>query len=197
MKHIKTSSIYEKYFISTILKLVGKLFSYYKSMGDQVMDRLSLEELYTTPHAESNSAFIIVRHLHGNMLSRWTDFLHSDGEKTWRNRDQEFETMRMSKDDMISLWDTGWSCLFDALNALDENDLTRIVYIRNEGHTVVEAIQRQLAHYAYHVGQLVYIGKMIKQDQWQSLSIARNESTQYNQKKNEAGKNRSFFTDKL
>jgi hypothetical protein len=112
------------------------------------------------------------------MLSRWTDFLTSDGEKEWRKRDAEFENVIADEATVINLWNEGWVCLFNTLHSLTEADLDKIIYIRNQGHTVTEAINRQLAHYPYHVGQIVFIGKMMLNENWQSLSIPRNQSNQ-------------------
>ncbi len=133
----------------------------------------------------------------GNMLSRWTNFLTEDGEKEWRQRDQEFEGTYKNKEALITAWETGWQCLFDALLPLTENDLERIIYIRNQGHTVTEAINRQLSHYAYHIGQIVFIGKMIKNENWKSLSVPKGQSSTYNKEKFNKDKERKHFTDDL
>jgi hypothetical protein len=172
-------------------------FEYYKLLGDKTMKQLPDEKLFWQYNPESNSIATIVRHLHGNMLSRWTDFLTSDGEKEWRNRDAEFENEITGKDAVLRMWEEGWKCLFDALRSLQENDLEKIVYIRNEGHSVVEAINRQLSHYPYHVGQIVFIGKMVLDSNWKSLSIPRGKSAGYNQEKLSAGKRRAHFTDSI
>lgn len=146
---------------------------------------------------DANSISIIVKHMVGNMLSRWTNFLTEDGEKTWRNRDNEFVGSYQTKEEIIASWESGWHCLFSAINPLREEDLERIIYIRNGGHTVVEAINRQLAHYAYHVGQIVFLEKLIKGDEWQSLSIPKGESSKYNQEKFSQEKSKRHFTDDL
>lgn len=125
---------------------------------------------------------MIVQHMHGNMLSRWTNFLETDGEKEWRNRDREFEAEVLTKDRTIEMWNEGWSCLFAALDSITDKDLDRVIYIRAEPHTVQDAIHRQLAHYPLHVGQILYIGKMICSDQWQSLSIPKGGSQAFNDK---------------
>jgi hypothetical protein len=135
-----------------------------------------------------------MKHMAGNMISRWTDFLHSDGEKLWRDRDREFITSNESRAELLVYWEKGWSCLFDALASLTDSDRHRIVYIRNEGHTVDEAIQRQIAHYAYHVGQIVFIAKMLSET-WSSLSIPRNQSLTYNQKKFIQDRSNRHFTE--
>src|SRR4029078_3732524 len=137
-------------------------------------------ELHWQYNEESNSIAIIVKHLWGNMLSRWTDFLTADGEKPTRDRETEFENDIKDKKELLHKWNEGWACLFNAVNSLKEEDLTTIIYIRNEGHTVTEAINRQVAHYAYHVGQIFFIGKMIKGKDWESLSIPRGKSQQFN-----------------
>ena len=133
------------------------------------------------PNKASNSIAMIVQHLNGNMRSRWTHFLTEDGEKEWRNRDTEFEIRAYSKAQVLDLWEKGWQCMFDALNALKEEDLLKTIYIRSEALSVVDAINRQLAHYPYHVGQIVYLGRWVKDNQWQSLSIPKGASDAFNQ----------------
>ncbi|PWG79240.1 DUF1572 family protein [Pararcticibacter amylolyticus] len=159
-----------------------KQFRYYKQLGEKTFAQLPDEHLFWQYNAESNSIATIVKHLAGNMLSRWTDFLVTDGEKDWRNRDSEFENDVATRAEMLALWDKGWQILLDTLVELKENDLDRIIYIRNEEHTVVEAINRQLAHYPYHIGQIVYIGKQLAYS-WQSLSIPRGGSQSFNEEK--------------
>lgn len=179
------------------LESVTKQFEYYKMLGDKTLARLPEGTIFWQYNPESNSIATIVKHLHGNMLSRWTDFLTSDGEKTWRNRDGEFDNDLPSKEATIALWDAGWGCLFDALRPLTDADLGRIVYIRNQGHTVMEAINRQLAHYPYHVGQMVYIGKMALDSNWETLSIARGKSNDFNADKFAQEKHKAHFTDEF
>ncbi len=174
-----------------------KQFEYYKLLGDKTFAQLKEEKLFWQYNEESNSIAIIVNHLSGNMLSRWTDLLNSDGEKEWRNRDAEFENLIQSKEEMISKWEEGWNCLFATLKSLKEEDLNKIIYIRNQGHTVMEAINRQLAHYPYHIGQIVYLGKMLAEDQWQSLSIPKGNSQLYNSEKFSKPKERAHFTDEF
>lgn len=130
----------------------------------------------------SNSIAVIVQHLWGNMLSRWTNFLTEDGEKDWRDRDTEFETVIKSKDELLAKWNEGWQCLFNALDSLKEEDLSKTIYIRKEPHKVADAINRQLAHYSHHLGQIVYVGKMQLNEKWKSLSIPKGNSTQFNEK---------------
>jgi len=174
-----------------------KQFSYYKSLGDQTFEQLNGEEIHHKCNTSSNTITIIVKHIVGNMLSRWTNFLNEDGEKEWRQRDSEFEDSYKTKEEMIIAWEKGWQCLFDAISPLKAEDLTRTIYIRNQGQTVVDAINRQLAHYAYHVGQIVYIGTLIKDTDWKSLSIPKNQSQQFNDKKFGKGKHGGHFTDEL
>lgn len=174
-----------------------KLFRYYKSLGDKTFAQLSEQDINWRPNEVSNSIGLIVQHLKGNMLSRWTDFLTTDGEKPWRDREAEFNIDFESKKDMIKGWEAGWKCLLETLEHLDEADLARIIYIRNEGQTVLEAINRQLAHYASHVGQIMVMGKMLKGSQWSSLSIARGGSNAFNAEKFSQEKSRKHFTEGL
>ncbi len=179
------------------LNSVKKQFEYYKMLGDKTFLQLSDDDFFWQFNEESNSIAMIVKHLHGNMLSRWTDFLTTDGEKEWRNRDEEFGGLITTKEAVVADWEAGWYCLFNALNSLTDNDLARIIYIRNMGHTVLEAINRQLAHYPYHVGQIVFIGKMLAEGNWQSLSIPKGNSNQYNAEKFSKPKRRRHFTDEF
>jgi hypothetical protein len=178
------------------LTSITRQFLYYKSLGEKSMAQVPDEKLFWQFNEESNSITIIVKHLHGNMLSRWTDFLTTDGEKPTRNRDGEFVNDIQNRADLESLWKEGWDCLLNALNSLTNNDLERIIYIRNEGHSVMEAINRQLAHYCYHVGQIVYIAKMCN-DNFVSLSIPRNTSSGYNARKFSEEKGVRHFTDEF
>lgn len=177
------------------LQSAKRQFKMYKMLADKAMERLSDQEIAWQPNAESNSISIIVKHMWGNMLSRWTDFLTTDGEKEWRNRDAEFEDDVKGKDELLKKWEEGWQCLFDALDSITDNDLGRIVFIRNEGHTVLEAINRQIAHYSYHVGQIVYVAKLLKDTEWESLSIPRNRSKDYNAGKFAQERGQRHFTD--
>jgi hypothetical protein len=182
---------------NTLLSGILKQFNYYKEVGDKTMAQLSFEDINYQPNADSNSISIIVKHMVGNMLSRWTNFLTEDGEKEWRQRDQEFEASYSSLDELLIDWEKGWTCLFEAISPLKESDLNKIIYIRNEGHTVVEAIFRQLGHYSYHIGQMVYIGKLRKGEKWTSLSIPRGSSKAYNSDKFKKSKGKRHFTDDL
>lgn len=179
------------------LDSVRKQFEYYKSIGDKTFEQLSFEELKIQFTQDSNSISIIVKHLVGNMLSRWTNFLTEDGEKEWRQRDKEFIDNYSNKEDLFNSWNKGWSCLFNTLDAINNNDLNNIVYIRNQGHTVTEALNRQMMHYAYHIGQIVYIGKLVKGKDWKSLSIPKGESKTYNQEKFAKDKGQRHFTEDL
>jgi hypothetical protein len=168
---------------TAFLDTTKKIFAQYKQLGEKTFEQLPSEKLFFQYNSESNSIAVIVKHLHGNMMSRWTDFLTSDGEKEWRQRDAEFENDLAGKEELLRFWNEGWACLFSALEGVKEEDLTKTVYIRNEAHTVENAILRQLAHYPYHVGQIVYIGKMIVGEDWKSLSIPRNKSAEFNSEK--------------
>lgn len=167
-----------------------KQFEYYKLLAEKTFDQLSDEQLFYQTNGESNSIATIVKHLSGNMNSRWTDFLTSDGEKEWRNRDSEFDSAITTKKELLEKWNEGWQCLFEVLYSLTADDLSKTVYIRNQEHSVLEAINRQLAHYPYHVGQIVYIGKMLCDLRWQSLSIPKGQSESYNADKFRVGRNK-------
>jgi len=182
---------------STFLSSSIKLFYYYKSLGDKTFEQLSFEELQKEFAEDSNSINIIVKHLTGNMLSRWTNFLTEDGEKSWRNRDLEFKDTYKSKEEILNDWVISWNCVFKALESLKDDDLEQIIYIRNQGHTVTEAINRQLAHYSYHIGQIVFLGKLIKGSQWKSLSIPKGKSEDFNVEKFSKEKSKRHFTDDL
>ena len=182
---------------NSYLSSVIKQFEYYKLLGDKTIGQLTLEELKHEFEEDSNSVAIIVKHIVGNMLSRWTSFLTEDGEKKWRHRDSEFEDTFQNKEELLAYWNKGWDCLFEAINQLSSSDLNLIIYIRNQGHTVTEAINRQLAHYAYHIGQLVFLGKLTKGKDWEFLSIPKGQSTTYNTEKFSKEKGRRHFTDDL
>lgn len=150
-----------------------------KRTSERAMEQLSLEELHWAPHQESNSIARIVKHLAGNMLSRWTDFLTTDGEKTTRNRDEEFEGGYSSHEEMMAGWGAGWEKVFKAMDALEPGDLLKTVMIRSEPHSVVQAIERQVYHVSYHTGQIVYLAKQIRGENWQTLTIPRGKSKDY------------------
>jgi hypothetical protein len=178
------------------LESVIKQFQYYESLGKKAMEQVNDEALFWQYNENSNSIAVIVKHLYGNMLSRWTDFLTTDGEKEWRKRDEEFENDINTRQALMAKWNEGWNCLLNALRSLKEEDLDKIIYIRNQGHTVVEAINRQLAHYPYHIGQVVFIAKMAAV-QWNSLSIPKGQSGNYNAAKFAQPKRKQHFTDEL
>lgn len=157
-------------------------FQEYKSLGEKAMVQLQEGELLFTPNEASNSIAVIIRHLNGNMLSRWTNFLTEDGEKEWRKRDEEFEETPSSREELLQKWEEGWKVLLDSLNALSAEDLEKTITIRTQPLTVVDAINRQLAHYSYHVGQIVYLARWVRNQAWSSLSIPRGASKDYNEK---------------
>jgi len=187
----------QKMMTNDYLDSVRKQFEYYKMLGDKTFSQVQDDKLFWQFNAESNSMATIVKHICGNMLSRWTDFLTSDGEKEFRNRDAEFENDIKSKEELLDMWNEGWTCLFKAINSLSTDDLDKVIYIRNQGHRVTEAINRQLAHYPYHIGQIVYLGKMLAENGWTSLSIPKGNSQSFNQDKFSKPKHREHFTDEF
>jgi hypothetical protein len=182
---------------NSYLSSVLKQFQYYKSLGEKTFDQVTEEELFWKPDEEINSIAIIVKHMVGNMLSRWTNFLTEDGEKSWRQRDDEFIDSYSTKQELLQQWELGWDCVFSALDQVNDTNLESVVYIRNQGHTVIEVINRQLSHYAYHVGQIVFLGRMIRKEKWASLSIPKGASKVYNAEKFRQEKGRRHFTDDL
>jgi len=150
------------------------LFRYYKKLTERAMDQVTDEQLFTTLDDEMNSIAIIVKHMAGNMRSRWTNFLTTDGEKPDRNRDSEFTDAPASREALMKIWEDGWAIVFGALEPLSDADLGRTITIRGEAHSVMQAINRQIAHYAHHSGQIVMLAKHFAKDRWQSLSIPRN-----------------------
>src|SRR5215213_4420663 len=153
----------------------------YKKLAEKAIAQLKEEEFFVTLDEEANSVAVVMKHMVGNMLSRWTDFLTSDGEKSNRNRDMEFVIEPgATKDDVMAYWERGWQCVFDALEPLQVEDLETTVTIREEEHTIVQAINRQLMHYSYHIGQIVFLAKHFRSAQWHSLSIPRNKSAEFN-----------------
>ncbi|TGE22215.1 DUF1572 domain-containing protein [Hymenobacter aquaticus] len=177
------------------LSSVRKQFAYYQLLGEQTFAQVPDAALFWQPNPACNSMATIVKHLAGNMLSRWTDFLTTDGEKEWRQREAEFDNDLTTRAAMLALWEQGWQCLFAALDSLTPANWDQLVYIRNQGHTITEAINRQLAHYPYHVGQIVLLGKLVQQEQWQSLSIPRGGSAAFNAEKFAQERHRAHFTD--
>lgn len=178
------------------LESVIKQFEYYKMLGERTFEQVTDEKLFWQYNHDSNSIATLVKHLSGNMLSRWSDFLTTDGEKDWRNRDAEFYNDITSRLEMLDNWQAGWRVLLNTLHSLTDADLDKIIYIRNQGHSVMEAINRQLAHYPYHIGQIVFIGKLAAQ-QWHSLSIPKGASMQFNQQKFSEPKHNEHFTDEF
>ncbi|MFN2531210.1 MAG: DUF1572 family protein [Pyrinomonadaceae bacterium] len=168
-------------FVSHYLEDAISSFRSYKKLAEKAIEQVTEHELFITLDEESNSIAVLIKHLAGNMISRWTDFLNSDGEKPDRNRDLEFViTTDTAKDDLTSYWERGWRCVFDAVEPLTPEDFTRRVLIRGQEHTIVQAIDRQLTHYAYHIGQIVFLAKHFRSANWKSLSIARNRSSDFN-----------------
>jgi hypothetical protein len=168
-------SLGAEYLLATIRRL-----RYYKSLGDGTFEQLNDADFHFQPDKVSNSIAVIIQHMHGNMLSRWTNFLDEDGEKSWRQRDEEFTVHEYTRQHLLDLWEKGWKCFLDAVESLTEEDLLKPITIRGESLTVIDAICRQLAHYPYHVGQIVYIGRMIRKEEWKSLSIPVGASDVYN-----------------
>lgn len=162
---------------------IVKRFQSLKELSDKAFVQLSEADFHFIPDPESNSIAVMMKHIAGNMISRWTDFLTSDGEKSNRNRDSEFADEFKSHAELIEFWEKGWKCLFDAITPLTPDDLTKTVLIRKESHTVIDALNRQLSHYAYHIGQIIFLAKLIKSGEWKSLSIPRNRSQDYNKTK--------------
>lgn len=179
------------------LKKLKKQFTYYQQLGEKTFAQLPEESLFWQANEESNSIALLVQHLSGNMLSRWTDFLTTDGEKEWRKREEEFRPKLTTKTQVIEQWNKGWNCLHKALESMSDVDLEKEIFIRNMGHTVIEAIHRQLAHYAYHIGQIVFIGKLIRNEQWETLSIPKGASEDYNKEKFSKPRRTEHFTDDL
>ena len=162
-------------------------FRAYKKLADKAIAQTRDDELFVKLDEEGNSIAIVMKHIAGNMISRWTDFLTSDGEKPDRNSDMEFVIEKSSKDELLAYWERGWKCLFDAVEPLAPDDFSRKVMIRGQEHTIVQAINRQLMHYAYHIGQIVFLAKHFRSTKWQSLSIPRNRSAEFNKYLDQSG----------
>jgi hypothetical protein len=167
---------------TSFLKDSVEVLRYYKRLGERAMEQAPEAGLFASLDTESNSIAIIVKHMHGNMRSRWTDFLTTDGEKPDRNRDTEFEAAPTTRAELIAQWETGWRHVFEALAGLTESDLSRQVVIRTEAHSVMQAINRALGHYAYHTGQIVYLAKHFAGANWKALTIPRGKSVEINAK---------------
>jgi len=174
---------------------IVKLFQYYKRLGEGAISQVSEKDLFWNYDSNSNSIAVIVKHISGNMLSRWTNFLNTDGEKDWRDRDGEFEESISSRQELLEVWNKGWDCLFNTLEGLKPSDMSSIIYIRNNGHSVSEALNRQLAHYASHIGQIIFISKMVTKDEWQTLSIAKGASKEFNKARFSKTTRNQHFTD--
>jgi uncharacterized damage-inducible protein DinB len=169
-------TIEEQYLNSAIKRLED-----YKTLGEKAIDRLNDEQLNWQPNETSNSIAIIITHVYGNMLSRWTNFLTEDGEKEWRKRDEEFESRDISKEQLLRWWNEGWSVCLSSLKSLTNEDISKTITIRKEPLTVIDAINRQIAHYSYHIGQIIYVSKWLLDTNWTSLSIPKGYSEQYNE----------------
>jgi hypothetical protein len=169
-------------FTTSYLKDSIDVLHYYKKLAERAMAQCPDEALFTTLDAESNAIAIVVKHLAGNMRSRWTDFLTTDGEKPGRNRDTEFEAPPRTRAELMEMWERGWQHVFDALAPLSDADLTRTITIRMEPHSVMQAINRQVAHYSYHVGQIVYLARHFAGDKWQTLTVPKKKSAEFNRK---------------
>jgi uncharacterized damage-inducible protein DinB len=166
-------------FTTSYLKDALEVFRYYKKLAERAMAQLPDEHCFTALDEESNCIAIIVKHMAGNMLSRWTDFLSSDGEKPDRRRDTEFEDPPATREALLALWEAGWACLFAALEPLTDADLSRRITIRGEAHSVMQAINRQLAHYPYHCGQIVFLAKHLNHAEWKALTVPRGKSQEF------------------
>jgi uncharacterized damage-inducible protein DinB len=158
------------------------LFRYYKKLAERAMEQVTDEQLLTVLDGEANSIAIIVKHMAGNMRSRWMDFLTSDGEKPDRNRESEFEDAPATREALMKLWEQGWNHLFTAIEPLGQTDMDRTITIRGEAHSVMQAINRQMGHYSYHCGQIVFLAKHLQHEQWKSLSIPRGKSADFNRR---------------
>ena len=169
-------------FIQTYHSDTLSSFRKYKKLAERAIVQVSDEEFFATIDDEANSIAVIVKHIAGNLRSRWTDFLTSDGEKPDRNRDTEFEILDDSRESLMKFWEDGWRTLFAAIEPLTDGDFARTITIRGEPHTVVEAINRQLTHYAYHVGQIVFLAKHFRSVEWKTLSVAKNKSAEFNRR---------------
>jgi hypothetical protein len=168
----------QEYLVTTIRRLKN-----YRDMAEKTFEQLEDADFHYAFNPESNSIAVIIQHMAGNMLSRWTNFLTEDGEKEWRERDDEFEIHDYSKQELIAIWNKGWKCFLDELESLTADDLTKTIHIRTEPMSAMDAINRQLAHYPYHIGQIVYIGRMIRGKDWKNLSIPKGQSQQFNSTK--------------
>ena len=182
--------------MSSYLPSVIRQFRFYKNLAERAISQCSDKQIFEASNENSNCIAIIVQHIAGNMLSRWTDPFETDGEKDWRNRDQEFELLITTKTELMIRWEKAWALFLEFLNNLSPDQLEELVYIRNMGHTLTEAINRQMAHYAYHIGQIVFQAKQFNTlEEWNSLSIPKGQSKVYNANKFKKEKKRQHFTD--
>jgi len=165
--------------VEEYLKNIKNQFESYKEVADKTIKQLAEKDLYWKYNEESNDIACIITHISENILSRWTDFFESDGEKEWRNRENEFTTQNLSYNELIEKWEKGWSCLFNALDSINESNFNKPILIRNKKVKLIESITRQIAHYPYHIGQIVFIGKMILNEKWNSPSIPKGKSNEY------------------
>lgn len=172
-------------------------FRNYKKLAERALEQVSDEEFFAAIDAESNSLAVMVKHIAGNLHSRWRDFLISDGEKPDRNRDTEFEMIGDTRESLMNFWEGGWKTLFDNVEPLTEEDFARSVSIRGEPHTIVEAINRQLTHYSYHIGQIVFLAKHLKSSEWRNLSVPRNRSADFNRFLSEKQAGRAISSDRF
>lgn len=170
------SNFYKDYLADAV-----QSFRNYKKLADRAIEQVNDEEFFAVIDAESNSIAVIVKHIAGNLHSRWRDFLTTDGEKPDRDRDQEFEMIKDTRESLLEFWDAGWATLFSSIEPLTEEDFSKTIKIRGEPHTIVESINRQLTHYSYHIGQIVFLAKHLRSTEWKTLSVPRNRSAQYNQ----------------
>ena len=169
-------------FTTSYVEDAKAIFHQYKRLAEGAMAQVDDEQLCATLDSEMNSIAVIVKHMAGNMRSRWTDFLTTDGEKPSRNRDGEFEEPPATRTELMALWDDGWRCLFTALEGLTDADLVRTIAIRSEAHSVMQAINRQVAHYPYHCGQIIFLAKHLQSSNWKSLSVPRKQSAEFNRR---------------
>lgn len=174
-----------------------RLFQYYKLLTEKAIAQISDQQLFEKPGSALNSIAILMKHLSGNMKSRWTNFRTEDGEKPWRNRENEFVDNFSSRREVLDSWEEGWNILFDALRSVKQEELKKIIYIRNEGASIRDAIDRHLAHVAYHTGQIVLLARMMAGEKWESLSIPKGKTEQYNRKKFESEKTEGFYSDRM
>ena len=159
-----------------------RLFRYYKELAEKAIPQVTEEQMVALLDQDANSIAVLMKHMAGNMKSRWTDFLFEDGEKPWRNRDSEFEQPSANRQQLLQVWEEGWMCMFTALESMTDADLTRTVTIRGEAHSVLQAIHRQVAHYAYHCGQIVLLAKHFQHTGWKPLTIPKGKSAEFNAK---------------